>query len=401
MLLARSKISTYVALPLTRGILQANSLSTSSQLFAASRATSSNPGYPQSSKPTVEDVNYEKTHANSDLDLSKKTGTEGVHFQKTAPFQRIEQQTLDWNNKPLGDYLLTSPVYTKEELDSVKILEFEKKTLSDRLANALVKLLRSSFDIVTGYKHREITPDVKDKPLPWLISKGYVLSEKQWLRRFIFLESVAGVPGFVASMLRHLRSLRRMDRDGGYINMLLAEAENERMHLMSFLAVEKPSIWMRAMVLGAQGVFFNLFFVSYLINPKICHRFTAVLEEEAVVTYTRAMKEIKAGYVPGWKHKEIPSIARGYWQLPADSTMLDLVMVVRADESNHRFTNHTLSELDLNKHLNPLSLQEPDAITRGTKLGFTREESAAWLAETSRAIQEKKLEGTYEKSHHH
>lgn len=228
MLLARSKISTYVALPLTRGILQANSLSTSSQLFAASRATSSNPGYPQSSKPTVEDVNYEKTHANSDLDLSKKTGTEGVHFQKTAPFQRIEQQTLDWNNKPLGDYLLTSPVYTKEELDSVKILEFEKKTLSDRLANALVKLLRSSFDIVTGYKHREITPDVKDKPLPWLISKGYVLSEKQWLRRFIFLESVAGVPGFVASMLRHLRSLRRMDRDGGYINMLLAGTSSIR-----------------------------------------------------------------------------------------------------------------------------------------------------------------------------
>lgn len=76
--------------------------------------------------------------------------------------------------------------------------------------------------------------------------------------------------------------------------------------------------------------------------------------------------EIKAGYVPGWEHKKIPSIARGYWQLPVDSTMLDLVMVVRADESNHRFTNHTLSELDLNKHLNPLSLQEPDAVTRGT-----------------------------------
>lgn len=99
-------------------------------------------------------------------------------------------------------------------------------------------------------------------------------------------------------MVRHLRSLRRMNRDGGYINMLLAEAENERMHLMSFLAVEKPSIAMRAMVLAAQGVFFNAFFLGYIINPKICHRFTAVLEEEAVVTYTRAIEgEMKQNFI--------------------------------------------------------------------------------------------------------
>lgn len=91
-----------------------------------------------------------------------------------------------------------------------------------------------------------------------------------------------------------------MNRDGGYINMLLAEAENERMHLMSFLAVEKPSVSMRAMVLAAQGVFFNAFFLGYLINPKICHRFTAVLEEEAVVTYTRAIEGETMSSVQFW-----------------------------------------------------------------------------------------------------
>lgn len=33
-------------------------------------------------------------------------------------------------------------------------------------------------------------------------------------------------------MLRHFRSLRRMERDHGWIGALLEEAENERMHLL-------------------------------------------------------------------------------------------------------------------------------------------------------------------------
>jgi len=50
----------------------------------------------------------------------------------------------------------------------------------------------------------------------------------QWLMRILFLETIAGVPGFTAAMIRHLRSLRIMRRDGGWIHMLLEEAENER-----------------------------------------------------------------------------------------------------------------------------------------------------------------------------
>lgn len=53
----------------------------------------------------------------------------------------------------------------------------------------------------------------------------------------IFLETVAGVPGFVAAMHRHLSSLRNMERDYGWIHLLLEEAENERMHLLKFLNV--------------------------------------------------------------------------------------------------------------------------------------------------------------------
>jgi threonyl-tRNA synthetase len=64
------------------------------------------------------------------------------------------------------------------------------------------------------------------------------MTESMWLKRFIFLETVAGVPGFVAGMVRHTRSLRKMDHDHGWIHTLLEEAENERMHLMTFVKIK-------------------------------------------------------------------------------------------------------------------------------------------------------------------
>lgn len=36
----------------------------------------------------------------------------------------------------------------------------------------------------------------------------------------------------VGGTLRHLRSMRLLKRDGGWIHSLLEEAENERMHLL-------------------------------------------------------------------------------------------------------------------------------------------------------------------------
>ena len=42
-----------------------------------------------------------------------------------------------------------------------------------------------------------------------------------------------------------------MERDRGWIHTLLEEAENERMHLHTFLAVKKPSTLFRLGVVGA------------------------------------------------------------------------------------------------------------------------------------------------------
>jgi ubiquinol oxidase len=44
-----------------------------------------------------------------------------------------------------------------------------------------------------------------------------------------------------------------MRRDGGWIATLMAEAENERMHLLSALELRKPGWFLRSMVFVTQG----------------------------------------------------------------------------------------------------------------------------------------------------
>lgn len=53
---------------------------------------------------------------------------------------------------------------------------------------------------------------------------------------------------------------------------------------MTFMAVAKPSRALRALILVGQGVFYNAFFLAYLLSPRVAHRFVGCLEEEAVVT---------------------------------------------------------------------------------------------------------------------
>lgn len=126
------------------------------------------------------------------------------------------------------------------------------------------------------------------------------------------------------------------------------------MHLLSFLKIAQPGMFMRLMILGAQGVFYNGFFLSYIISPGTCHRFVGYLEEEAVITYTRAIKDIEDGRVPEWDTMKAPEIAIQYWKMPeGHRTMKDLLMYVRADEAKHREVNHTLANLNQENDPNP------------------------------------------------
>ena len=155
--------------------------------------------------------------------------------------------------------------------------------------------------------------------------------------RAIVLETVAAVPGMVGATINHLKCLRRMCDDQGWIRTLMEEAENERMHLMTFIHVARPTLFERAVILGVQWVFYIAFFALYLVSAKTAHRVVGYFEEEAVISYTHYLAEIDEGRSP---NVAAPAIAKHYWHLPDDATLRDVVLVVRADEAHHRDVNH-------------------------------------------------------------
>ena len=145
----------------------------------------------------------------------------------------------------------------------------------------------------------------------------------------------------VGAMLTHFRCLRRMIDDEGWIRTLLEEAENERMHLMTFIEIAKPTLFERLVILTVQWVFFVGFFFLYLVSPRTAHRVVGYFEEEAVISYTMYLQEIDEGRS---QNVPAPAIARHYWKLPADATLRDVVLVVRADEAHHRDVNHGFAD---------------------------------------------------------
>ena len=155
--------------------------------------------------------------------------------------------------------------------------------------------------------------------------------------RAVVLETVAAVPGMVGATINHLHCLRRMCDDKGWIRTLMDEAENERMHLMTFVEISQPTPFERFMIIGVQWIFYVVFFALYLVSSKTAHRVVGYFEEEAVISYTNYLAEIDEGRSV---NVAAPAIAKRYWGLPDDATLRDVVLVVRADEAHHRDVNH-------------------------------------------------------------
>lgn len=151
------------------------------------------------------------------------------------------------------------------------------------------------------------------------------------------------------------------------------------MHLLTFLKLAEPGLFMRLMVLGAQGVFFNGFLLSYLVSPRTCHRFVGYLEEEAVITYTRAIQEIEDGKLPLWNRLQAPNLAVQYWQMPENHrNMRDLLLYIRADEAKHREVNHTLGNLDQEYDPNPYQSRFQDPTKDHPSKGLENLKQTGW-----------------------
>tara|TARA_Y100000768_G_C23713116_1_gene556710 strand:- start:14 stop:667 length:654 start_codon:yes stop_codon:yes gene_type:complete len=169
---------------------------------------------------------------------------------------------------------------------------------------------------------------------------------KRYGHRAVVLETIAGVPGMVAGMLIHLRSLRSMKTGyGPQIREMLAEAENERMHLMFFIEIAKPNLFERILVISAQGIFMTFYTFMYIFFPRTSHRMIGYFEDEAVKSYTEYLELVESGKVLNIK---APQISIDYYKLPKEARLSDLIISVRNDEMHHSEVNHNYANnLDL------------------------------------------------------
>ena len=175
---------------------------------------------------------------------------------------------------------------------------------------------------------------------------------KRYGHRAVVLETIAGVPGMVAGMLIHLRSLRKMQTGyGDQIREMLAEAENERMHLMFFIEIAKPNIFERILVILAQGIFMSFYLFMYIFFPKTSHRMIGYFEDEAVKSYTEYLDLVQNGKVMNIR---APQIAINYYNLKKDARLSDLIISVRADEMHHADVNHSYAD-NLNQRVSKKS----------------------------------------------
>tara|TARA_B100000614_G_scaffold155091_1_gene137389 strand:- start:4158 stop:4772 length:615 start_codon:yes stop_codon:yes gene_type:complete len=164
---------------------------------------------------------------------------------------------------------------------------------------------------------------------------------KRFGHRAVVLETIAGVPGMVAGMWIHLKSLRQMKTGyGPMIRELLDEAENERMHLMFFIEIAKPNLLERLLVIFAQSIFWIFYFLLYVFFPRTAHRMIHYFEDEAVKSYTEYLNLVNKGEI---ENKAAPLIAIEYYDLKKDARLSDLIIKVREDEIKHSKKNYDFS----------------------------------------------------------
>jgi len=222
-------------------------------------------------------------------------------------------------------------IWSQQEIDDRihNLYQHRPSTISDRIMHGVMWSLYRSFNWVTGFKPQN-TPV---KAVEW---------------RLIVLESFAGVPGFMAAMFRHFRSLRTLQRDYGWIHTLLEEAENERMHLLVCMKMFQATFITRCMVMAAQVCMTPFLAAIYIVKPRVVHRFVGYLEETACLTYANIIHQVETPGTPlnaAWGNLPAPEMARTYWKLSKDAMWVDALKCMFADESNHRDVNHTFATM--------------------------------------------------------
>ncbi|KNC73620.1 hypothetical protein SARC_13821 [Sphaeroforma arctica JP610] len=228
----------------------------------------------------------------------------------------------------------------KDSLDKLSVPEMMRNN---------AQLVKMSTDLNAHYEPQKLRDRLSYVLMTSLEHLMHLFFREKYDHHAVTLETLAAVPGIVASAFRHARSLRQMQPDHGWINPLQEEAENERMHLLIWMQVTQPTWLERQFVTISQGAYALSYGILYGFSPSTAHRFVGYLEEAAVSAYTDFIAALDSGAI---ENKPAPVIAREYYNLPKEATIRDVALRVRADEYMHRDFNHELGDMHTNGHQN-------------------------------------------------
>ncbi len=188
------------------------------------------------------------------------------------------------------------------------------ETLSDRFAATAERLLTATVGALFGRRYGD---------------------------QVIVLETIAAVPAMVAASLLHLKCLRQLIDDRGWVRTFMDEAENQRAHLMAFVAIARPSWGERLLIVLGQGIFYNTYFLLSLVSARTAHRLAGYLAERSVQGYSAYLARIESGEL---ENRAAPENAVAYWNLPPGAQVSDMIIAMREDEAIHRDIHHAFAD---------------------------------------------------------
>ena len=167
------------------------------------------------------------------------------------------------------------------------------------------------------------------------------LFKGRYNHRAVVIETIASVPGIIGGMFQHLKSLRYIQDDRGWIKTLLDEAENERIHLLVYSELAQPTKFERFLIIVVQFLFAIFYFFVYLFSPRTAHRVVGFFEEEAITSYEHFLQGTKEGL---YENVKAPALAISYWNLSLEARLTDVIEATIKDEMTHRDVNHQFAD---------------------------------------------------------
>jgi hypothetical protein len=165
------------------------------------------------------------------------------------------------------------------------------------------------------------------------------------MRLGLFLETIAVVPGIVATIVRYAKDFLGIDHDKDWLYTTIQESQVERIHLLSWMELYNPNVIVRMLILGMQTMVFWMVMLCYILSPSFCHRFVGYLEELTLEKYTDLVAEVDDSRLSTWATQEAPLVAKDYWKMKDDANIRDMLLELRADEARHRDINHTFASI--------------------------------------------------------